>query len=151
MAALPKRKKIYYYELLWPVLASFIWSPHFVNTYNVFYEDNMGAQFSLLSGFSSNFAASLFLALFWGAAAQTSRPWIDRLSSGDNPADCLTKPGQPMQHLDGAIFEDDRRFEPIWELLILHSTSNEARSQLGVSSPRFFRMAFCPFASAPWV
>jgi hypothetical protein len=115
IAVLPRQLKyIYLYELLWPVLATFIWRNEFGGAYPVFYEDNESAQFSLLRGFSNRLAPSLFLACFWGAsAAQCSRPWISRVASGDNPADALTKPGVPAGHLDGAVLEDDRSFDQL--------------------------------------
>ena len=120
IALLPRRSHlIYFYELLWPVFAAFAWRDDLAKAYPIIYEDNTGAQFNLLSGFSNCFASSLILAAFWGAsAAQKSRPWIDRVASGDNPADCLTKPGLPALHLVGAQRFDERLFDPLWEFLI---------------------------------
>jgi hypothetical protein len=87
----------------------------------VYYEDNTAAQHNLLNGFSSCFAPSLFLALFWGAAAaQKSHPWIARVTSADNPADALTKPGLPMGHLDEAAMEDASVCDRFWDLLVPH-------------------------------
>ena len=46
---LPRRqKKIYYYELLWPVVAAFAWRNEFLSAHSIFYEDNSGAQNNLL-------------------------------------------------------------------------------------------------------
>ena len=117
--ALPRcAKRIYYYELLWPAVAAFVWKEHLGHSFRVFYEDNEGAKFSLLKGFSSDFAASLVLAMFWGAAAlQRSRPWTTRIASGDNPADCLTKDCLDRSHLSGAIWEECD-LAPFWDSLV---------------------------------
>ena len=122
--ALPRReKKIYFYELLWPLLAVFVRRDLLANAYSIFHEDNTAAQNNLLNGVSNSFAPSLFLALFWGAsAAQTSHPWIARVVSDDNPADCLTKPGLPAGHLDEAIKENPSQFDKLWNLLLKHLT-----------------------------
>ena len=118
--ALPrKRKKIYYYEVMWAVAATFIWRTHMHEAHPIFFEDNKGAQASLLRGFSGDFAASLLLAVFWGAAAvQSSRPWAARVASGDKPADCLTKAGLDSSHLRDTIMEDPRDFDMFWTLLL---------------------------------
>ena len=79
IAALPPRaKKIYFYELLWPVLAAYIWKDLLGKAYPVYYEDNTAAQHNLLNGFSSCFAPSLFLALFWGRRRGTEIASLDR-------------------------------------------------------------------------
>ena len=118
ISALPKGKRIYYYELLWPVAAVFMWQSRLQGAYPISYEDNDGARFNLLSGFSNVFASSLMLALFWGAsAAQVSRPWIARVASGDNPADCLTRHDADRSHLNGAKWEDASRLAPLWEMV----------------------------------
>jgi len=116
---LPTQKKIYYLELLWPVLAVYIWHRLLHQAYVVVYDDNEGAKFNLLRGFSNDFTSALFLAVFWGAAAaQKSRPWIARVDSKDNPADCLTKPGLDMQHLRGAWHVPDEQIGDFWTFLI---------------------------------
>ena len=117
--ALPRQRNvIYHLELLWPVAAAFLWREHMAEAYPIFYEDNQGAQHSLLNGFSSDFFASFLLGLFWGAAAaQASRPWVARVASADNPADCLTKPGLSQQHLDGVPCEDPALLEPFWSFV----------------------------------
>ena len=86
----------------------------------VFYGDNEGAKFRLLGGFSSDRNAALLLSLFWGAAAvHRSRPWITRVASQDNPADCLTKPGLSRDHLADARF-DCVDLAPVWDIIILN-------------------------------
>ena len=116
---LPTQKKIYYLELLWPVLAVYIWHRLLHQAYVVVYDDNEGAKFNLLRGFSNDFTSALFLAVFWGAAAaQKSRPWIARVDSKDNPADCLTKPGLDMQHLHGAWHVPGEQVGECWTFLI---------------------------------
>ena len=70
-----------------------------------------------MAGFSSDPASSLLLACFWGAAAvHRSRPWISRVASADNPADCQTKDGLPRDHLHGASWESGD-VQPLWDLL----------------------------------
>ena len=116
---LPKQKKIYYYEVLWAVAATFVWRAHTQDAHPIYFEDNTGAQASLLRGFSNDFAASLFLAGFWGAAAgQSSRPWVARVASDDNPADCLTKGGLDSRHLQSAIMEEPAKFDDFWSLIV---------------------------------
>ena len=85
IVAFPKRaKRIYYYELLWPAVTAFIWRDHLAGLPSIFFDDNEGAKFRLISGFSPDFAASTLLALFWGAsAAQQPRPWIMRATSAE--------------------------------------------------------------------
>ena len=116
--ALPRRqKRIFYYEMLWPVVAAYVWKGRLEGSHPVFYEDNEAAKFALLRGFSSDFAASALLALFWGAAAtQLSRPWLTRVATGDNPADCLTKSGLARNHLADAVWESCD-LEPFWDRL----------------------------------
>ena len=117
LAVLPGDKHIYHLELLWPALAAFVWSQDLRSSYPVFYEDNRGAEFNLLKGFSSEFHSALLLALFWGASAlQASRPWIARVASADNPADCLTKPGLDRSHLSHADREHES-LEAFWNLV----------------------------------
>ena len=118
IGALPRREKlIYYYELLWPAVAAYAWREVLSESYVMYYEDSEGAKFNLLGGFSSDFAASVLLAFFWGAAAaHRSRPWISRVASADNPADCLTKASLPRDHLRGAICTSTD-FGPFWVLL----------------------------------
>ena len=106
-----------------PIVAAYVWQDHMLNSYSVYYEDNDGARFNLMGGFTSDYAASLLLAVFWGAAAvHKSRPWINRVASADNPADCLTKAGLPRGHLRGAVWED-ADLQPLWQMLqsSLHS------------------------------
>lgn len=114
----PGSRHIYYYELLWPVVACFIWRRELRSSYSIFYEDNEGAKFNLLSGFSSDWYSSLLLALFWGSSAvQVSRPWVARVASADNPADCLTKPGLDRSHLVSASATDASDIEEFWNFL----------------------------------
>ena len=83
-----------------------------------YYEDNEGARFNLMGGFSGDAATSLLLALFWGSAAvHQSRPWIARVASGDSPADCLTKIGLPRGHLHGAV-SDNAVTQAFWDIII---------------------------------
>ena len=113
--------RIYYLELLWPAVAAYVWRQDLACSNCVFYEDNEGAKFNLRRGFSKDFVSSLFLAMFWGAAAaQRSVPWIDRVASEDNPADCLTKPGVCQQHLQGALREQSSVLDPLWDFLMHH-------------------------------
>ena len=104
----------------------------------MFYEDNEGARHKLMDGFSGDGAAALLLGAFWGASAiQRSRPWIDRVCSADNPADCLTKPGCSRAHLAGAIWED-ADLQPLWHFLI------EAFSKGGFPPWGSFEELFAP-------
>ena len=64
-----RRKHKFFYELLWPLAATFLWNDQLFHSYPIWYEDNSGAESSLRRAFSSDFAASLILALFWGSAA----------------------------------------------------------------------------------
>ena len=110
--------RIYYLELLWPAAAAVVWKQELANSSALFFEDNEGAKFNLLRAFSKDFTSSLFLAVFWGAAAaQKSRPWIDRVASGDNPADCLTKPKLCKAHLSGAMHISPKRLDTFWKFL----------------------------------
>ena len=112
-------RHIYYYELLWPVLAVFIWRHLLRDAYLVVYDDNEGAKFNLLRGFSNKFASALALAFFWGAAAvHRSRPWIARVASADNPADCLTKPGLSCRHLAGAAMVPSSELDEFWDFFL---------------------------------
>ena len=133
---LPKRKKhIYFFELLWPCAAAFVWRDELSGGRSVFYDDNEGARHSLLGGFSSSFAPSLILALFWGAAAvQRSSPWIARVSSGSNPADALTKPGMPREHFAGAQFEPCTCLDDFWIFLLRHLRASSFPDWSGFAS-----------------
>ena len=108
-------------------MCAFVWRDLFAGSHPIFYDDNKGAEFSLLNGFSFNFSTSLLLAIFWGAsAAQRSRPWITRVASSDNPADCLTKRGLPRDHLSNAVFEQvEDDLKRLWDFLVSHLTREE--------------------------
>ena len=89
-----------------------------MGSHPVFFEDNEGAKFRLISGFTSDRAAAVLLAFFWGAAAaQRSRPWAARVCSSDNPADCLTKDGLPRAHLRDAVWEECD-LSPFWDAIV---------------------------------
>ena len=118
-ALLDVQKKIYYYEMLRAVAATFIWCRQIHGTRPIFFEDNTGAQGAFPCGFSSDFTASLLLAVFWGSAAiHTSQPWVARVASRDNPADCLTKDGLDTRHLRGANMVDPVELNSFWELFL---------------------------------
>lgn len=117
LKAFQRRHCIYLLESLWPAACALAWKDCLHNSHPVFYDDNRGAEFSLLKGFSPDVAASLILALFWSASAvQKSRPWVTRVASADNPADCLTKPGPDRSHLDAAL-ADHVDLQPVWDIL----------------------------------
>ena len=68
-----------------------------------FFEDNTGAEHSIVRGMSKHSDLNILLSLFWGCAAQARAfVWADRVSSHDNPADSLTKPGLDRSHLRSA-------------------------------------------------
>jgi len=121
LRALPLKGRIYFLELLWPVAAVYVWRQDIANCSVVMFEDNDGARHNLLRAFSKDFRSSLLLAMFWGAAAaQHTRPWVDRVASKDNPADCLTKPGLSKSHLVGSKQVDPSVLQPFWDFLSRH-------------------------------
>ena len=109
---------MFFYELLWPLVAACIWQRQTAGQHVLYFEDNEGARFSLLGAFSGNFAASLFLATFWGAsAALDTNIWVERVESASNPADCLTK-ATPRDHLRGATWDSPKAAQPLLDMLI---------------------------------
>ena len=99
-------------------MAIFVWWDHLHGSHPIFFEDNQRAKASLLRGFSNAFAAALFQAVFCGSAAIQSRPWIARVASADNPADCLTKEGPDCSQLHDTIMVDPGSFDGFWCLMI---------------------------------
>ena len=99
----PRKKQIAVLELLWAVVAVIVWF-HFLSDAPVLiFEDNVGAEKGLLKGMSKHQDINRLLSSFWCVASSAhTLVWADRVSSSDNPADCLTKPGVDSSHLAGA-------------------------------------------------
>ena len=104
----PRCKQICFLELLWPLLAAILWSPLLNGSHVLVFEDNQSAQHGLRRGMSCHVDLNALLALFWcGASHHRCRYWFDYIPSAANPADCLTKPGLNMGHLQGAVDDSD--------------------------------------------
>jgi hypothetical protein len=53
---------------------------------------------------SRHFDLNILLAVFWGSSAHADcKIWAEWIPSADNPADCLTKSGLDISHLQGAL------------------------------------------------
>ena len=72
------------------------------------FDDNNGARFSAIRAMSKHYDINALLSFFWVSATQLScQIWMDRVSSRDNPADCLTKDGLDASHLSDAHDDTD--------------------------------------------
>ena len=56
------------------------------------FDDNTASQHALIKGFSANRAANALVGLFWLGAAHLQRnPWFERVTSGDNLSDPISR------------------------------------------------------------
>ena len=98
-----RSKQISILELLWAVVALILWQAWVARTFVLLFEDNTSAEHGLVRGMSKPRDINRLLSLFWGTAAcARAHIWTERVTSLDNPADCLTKPGLNHAHLGGA-------------------------------------------------
>ena len=98
-----RKKQIGVLELLWLVLALFAWPALLRDACVLAFENNEGVRFSVIRAMSKHYDINALLSFFWLSANHLScQIWMDRVASGDNPTDCLTKPGLDASHLQGA-------------------------------------------------
>ena len=90
----PRKKQICVLELLWVVLPVIVWPSLLQDAYLVVHEDNEAARGGIVKGMSRHWDLNALLALLWGAFSELRcKLWAERITSLDNPADCLTKAG----------------------------------------------------------
>lgn len=118
-ALAPREKQICVLELLWVLLAVIVWPTQLQEAPLTVYEDNDAARGGIIKGMSKHGDINALLALLWGAFASIrSKPWVERIASRDNPADCLTKAGLDDSHLHGACdVSDSVRWDVIFDHL----------------------------------
>ena len=77
---------------LWQLLKQPYWA----------YIDNTSAQHALIRGYSTNPAANFLVWAFWAAAARAGAgPWFERVASGDNISDGISRLDFAMARRDG--------------------------------------------------
>ena len=95
-------KHIFFYEMLWPVAAAFVWRDTLLCSHPTFHEDNEGANFALLKGFSSNSAASVLLGAVLGCSSSVALSALAVKSGIRRQSSRLPHEGRGLPRTSGA-------------------------------------------------